>query len=296
MRTLPYGFPLLTLVAELSFTIAQLKAHPRGAPYVKEFEDLHAATIKTLMRQLELVAVQATAEAKVQRSDDTLTQLLELINLALASVTDRSSPLYQRFFGSQRPSEVKRLILGPKLELMQDWLPIVKGTTIPELAAQATPLETAVKVADGAAEALHTAEQQLIDWSNIGAYKELIDKVNGTRKATHGKLAELVHKHPEANLPKDFAERFFVQQQRPTAPTRKELVAKIARTEQQLTRLRQQLAEQDERQAQAERTQRESQAEALRREVAAIERRVEDERLRASALKSKLQELSPPAP
>ena len=297
MRTLPYGFPLLDLVHELSFSTAQLKAHPLGAPSVKEFEDLLAATQKTLLRQIELVAAQASAEAKVVRADDALNQLLDLVNLTLLNVTDRNrdAPLYQRFFGGQRPSEAKRPILGAQLELMRDWVPTLQAATSPELKALATPLDSAIQSADAAVGALRTAEQQMTDFSEIGECKELIDKSNGTRKATRGKLAEAVHKNPAANLPTDFAEQFFLREVRLGTPNRPELLSRIARQEQQLTRLKQQLAELDERRVQAEKVEREAQAAALRGQVAAIDKRVEDERARAAALRSKLDQLTPPA-
>ena len=298
MRTLPYGFPLLDLVHELSFSTAQLNAHPLGAPYLKDFEDLLAENHKALQRQLELIAAQAIAEAKVVRADDVLNQHLDVVNLNLLSLTDRNraAPLYQRFFGNQRPSEAKRPILGAQLELMRDWVPTLLATGNPELKALAAPIDAAVKAADASVAALRVAEQQLADFSEIGDCKELIDKVNGTRKATHGKLAEAMHKNAGENLPVDFADQFFIREPRWNAPNRQELTVRIAKTEQQLVRLKQQLAEQDERQAQAERAQRAAEAELLRAQVAASERRVADERARAAALKSKLEQLAPSVP
>lgn len=297
MRTLPYGFPLLDLAHELSFTRAQLKAHPLGAPFVKDFEDLMAEDQKALLRQLDLTATQAQAEAKVVAADGTLNQLLDQVNYTLLSLTgnNRSSALYQRFFSRQRPSDAKRPILGAQLELMRDWVPTLLGASNPELMALAAPIDAAVKAADVVAAALRTAEQQLADFEEIGECKTLVDKVNGTRKAAHGKLAEAVHLNPDLNLPADFAELFFVRDTRWTSPSRDKLQARIARTEQQLARLKQQLAEQDGRQAQLVRTQREAEAATLRTEVASIEKHLEDERLRAATLKSKLDQLVPPA-
>lgn len=296
MRTLAYGFPLLDLVHELSFSTAQLKAHPLGAPHVKEFEDLLSATQKTLLRQLELVTAQAIAEAKVVRADDVLNQLLDQVHLALLGVTngERDHVLYQRFFGSQRPSEAKRPTLGPQLELQRDWVPTLSAAVQPELKALATPLSIAVKAADAAVDAQRVAEQQFTDFRELGDCKDLLDRVNGARKATHGKLAEGVHKNPAMNLPSDFAEQFFVRETRTSAPSRPELVARIARTEQQLQRSKQQLAEQDERRLKTERQAQAEQAATLREEVAAIEKRVTEDRARAEDLKSKLKDLSPP--
>ncbi len=297
MRTLPAGFPLLDLVHELSFSTAQLQAQPLGASYAKEFEALLAATHKALLRQLELVTAQAVADAKVVRADDVLNQLVDQLSLTVLGLTggEREHPLYQRFFGRQRPSEAKRPILGAQLELMRDWEATLLAAPQPELQALGTQLASAVKTADVAVEALRKAEQQRTDFAELGDCKELLDKVNAARKATHGKLGEAVYKHPERNLPADFAEQFFVREARTQAPARAELVAKIARTEQQLTKLRQQLADQDERRLTTERHARTEAATALREEVATIEKHLSQERARAEALKAKLSTLSDPA-
>lgn len=40
MRTLPYGFPLLDLTNDLTFTHAQLEANPLTLSFAKPFADL----------------------------------------------------------------------------------------------------------------------------------------------------------------------------------------------------------------------------------------------------------------
>lgn len=298
MRTLPFGFSLFDLVHENAFTAAQTKAHPLTGGLSKEFDDLLAETTKTITRHVELTVAQAVAEAKVMRADEKLNGLVDELSLALREVTDnqRRSPLYQRFFGESRPSEVKRPILGPQLELMRDWLPTLKASPVPGLKALATPLEAAIKEADMAVEAQRKAERELADFAEIGECKALIDQVNAARKSTYGKLAELVHKKPEANLPSDFAEQFFLREARWSAPTAAELERGIARTEQLLTRLKQQKQDLKERQDLLLKRQREAEAEAVRTDLAASQKRAAEEQARAAALSARLGELSPPAP
>lgn len=295
MRTLPAGFPLIELVHELSFSLAQLKAQPLGAPHVKDFEDLLATTHKTLLRQLELVTETAVADAKVVRADDVLNQLVDQLSLTLLGLLsgDREHPLYQRFFGRIRPSEAKRPILGAQLERMRDWVATLLAATQPELQALGTQLASAVKTADAAVDAQRSADQKLTDFSELGDFPLLLEKVNGVRKLTYGKLGEAVHKNPAMNLPSDFAEQFFVREVRSAAPARSELVAKIARAEQQLAKLQQQLHDHDARQQSLARSARAEEASALREEVALIEKRLTEEQARAQTLKAKLATLTP---
>jgi hypothetical protein len=293
MRTLPYQFPLLDLASELGFTSAQCKAHPLGAALAKDFDDLLATTQKAILKEIDLVVALAAAEAKVARADDALNQLLDQINLVLLGLVgkNREAPLYQRFFGGQRPSDAKRPILGAQLEMMRDWIPTLQAATQPELKGLAAPVEAGVKAADMAVVALRKAEQELADFTEIGDCKDLIDKANAARKAAYGKLAEAVHKNPSLNLPSDFAEQFFARESHFSAPGQKELQARIARAEQQLAKLKQQLAAEDERRAQVEKQRREAEAAALRAEFTAAEETMEEARRRAAAIKSKLEAL-----
>jgi hypothetical protein len=298
MRTLPYGLPLLELVHELSFTTAQLGAHPLGAAHIKDFETLLSATHKGLFRQLELTSAVAVAEAKVARADDVLNALLENVHLSLMQVVarDRDAPLYRRFFGAQRPSEAKRPILGAQLELMRGWVPVLQAAAQPELKALSAPLDAAVKAADAALSALGKAEGEQADFHEIGEVKALIDASNAARKITAGKLAEAVHKDPAANLPADFAEGFFLRDSRWTAPSVKELRTRVARTEALLARHKAQLAEAEGRERLATRAENEAQATALRQEVAEVESRLAADRARAAALREKLESLTPSLP
>lgn len=298
MRTLPYGLPLLDLVHELTFTTAQLGAHPLGVGLTKDFDVLLVATKKAVAQQLELTSALAIAEAKVVRADDVLNALLESIHLILMQLVgrDRDAPLYRRFFGTQRPSEAKRPILGAQLDLMRGWLPIVQAAPQAELKAQAAPLEAALKAADDALSAMAKAEGEQESFHEIGEVKALIDASNAARKGAHGTLSQAVHKDPAANLPGDFAEGFFLRDTRWTAPTVKELQARVRRSETLLARHKTQLAEAEEHQALVARHENEAQASALREEVAAIESRMAEERTRANALRDKLQRLATPVP
>src|SRR6185369_11725416 len=84
--------------------------------------------------------------------------------------------------------------------------------------------------ADKAVIDLATAQQALKDFREVGARKALFDHANAVRKATYGALGQIAHSHPEAKLPSDFADRFFLHDSRPRkkAPTLEELKERLA--------------------------------------------------------------------
>ena len=297
MRTISYGFPLIDLVHELTFTHAQLDANPLTVPLTKPFADLAADAKKAVLRQLDLVAAYAVSEARKVQADSVLNDLVDKTRATLLGLTknSRDTPLYKRLFGDQAASSIKRPILGRQLELMRDWLGPLSTATPPELVALATPLAAAIKVADDAVATGRSAEQQLTDFLEVGDCKALVDKVNALRKGTHGKLAELVHDRPEAHLPADFAEQFFVRESRWTAPDRETLVSRIARSDKQSAQLRQLLKEYDEQRARDDQSEREAQADALRTKLAAAAKRRADEQAREAAIQAQLDRITSPS-
>ena len=59
----------------------------------------------------------------------------------------------------------------------------------------------------GAPEQFHRRFGATGPWTDVGTRKQFIDKVNATRKETHGSLARMPFENPA--LPQDFAEGFF---------------------------------------------------------------------------------------
>ncbi len=297
MRTLPYGFPLLDLIHDLTFTQAQLEANLLAAGSAKAFADLSTEVKKAVVSQLDLVATQAVTEAKKVQVDGTLNRLVDQARGALMTLSgnNRNTPLYKRLFGDQSPSIIKRPILGAQLELMRDWVSPLSAASQPELTALVPLLTVTIKDADNAIAAGRTAEQELVNFLELGDCKTLIDKANALRKATYGKLAELVHNKPEAHLPADFAEQFFLRESRWSAPDREELVARIARTDKQGARLRQQLKELDDQQELSGKNERDARAQAIRTELAAVAQRRADEQAREAVLQAQLIQLTSPS-
>jgi hypothetical protein len=85
----------------------------------------------------------------------------------------------------------------------------VQSSPYPAVAALAPRLIDVLAAADLAVEKLASARQALKVFDSLGPKKDLIDGFNALCKSVYGELAVLPHKHPEAMLPGDFADRFF---------------------------------------------------------------------------------------
>jgi hypothetical protein len=91
--------------------------------------------------------------------------------------------------------------------------------------------------ADAAVIALSEAGRKRADFE-LGPRKAFVDKLNAARHGLYGRLAELPHKHPERNLPRDFGNRFFLRDERRSTSS-------IAEVEQSIFRLRDRLQKQE---------------------------------------------------
>jgi hypothetical protein len=151
---------------------------------------------------------------------------------------NRKSPSYQRYFGTIQPSRLKRPLLGQQLETMRTGPPsLTDAASSPALQQYGNQLTERVIEADTAVAALSESRRKHADFE-IGPRKAFVDKLNAARHGFYGRLAELPHKHPERNLPRDFGNRFFLRDERRATPT-------IAEVEQNILRLRERLQKQE---------------------------------------------------
>lgn len=238
MKTLLYTHSSLELVQECTYSMARLKAHPLTTSLVTDFDKLNTELVKLLTHELELAKNIIVAQATVDAIDDQLDLLLlVLTNDILSAVhNDRKAPLYQHFFGTQNPANMRKPVLGEQLETMRTWVSALTTSTVPTLKAHGTSLATLVTNADAAVEALRKAIQQEDDFMQIGERKKFIDTFNALRKNTYGKLAEIRHTYADQNLPHDFAEHFFLQQTKESKVSLSIVERTIERLEAQLTK------------------------------------------------------------
>jgi hypothetical protein len=136
------------------------------------------------------------------------------------------------------PSELKRPVLGAQLVTMAGWISTLEKLEQPALRDQGQTLQPLVQKGKEAEAGLKLAVQELEDFYTLGAQKELVDRLNAIRSRSHGMLKELRHARPDLNLPADFAEQFFLREERSRGPTLVSQRKTVERLEKQLERQR----------------------------------------------------------
>jgi hypothetical protein len=244
---LDHDAALSTILEHITYTLTRLSAQPLTANLVAAIASLHKHWFQINTQEIYLQVDIQKAQAAVVAADDDLDLLVDRVAsiVLIATGNDRSAPLYKLFFGDKRPSDIKRPILAGQLDTMRNWIIPLKGSSIAELAAIGGAVEQKVAIGDAAAQTLATVETANRVFRATGERRVFIGQVNAARKLLYGKLAELPHKHPEANLPGSFADRFFKRvsrvKDRVEPPTSEELRTEVAETETRLTSLRDRL-------------------------------------------------------
>lgn len=269
---------------EILFTLALLKANPLTAAHAKGFEEAKARWTTTRDSYLELKARQVTARAMQNYWDGVLDGLIDSIESTVNLITgkDKTSSLYQFFFGKKSPSVLKKPLLGGQLETMESWIAPMEGPNMSEkLKALLPALKEAVAGGKASTEERDNTAAALKEFQTFGEWKKLIDDVNLLRKETFGALDKLPLAQKEKNLPKDFARRFFLQSR--SGYTSLDLEEELALVTEELNEKRQEVAILEARQGellakkeaqdreQTERQKKQEQLEALRRQLAALE-------------------------
>jgi hypothetical protein len=210
VQTIDSNAPLGFIKIEIDTTRSRLEVNPLTAALAAPFTVFEAQTwLPVHHKEMDLDYALTLAKARVTYADDTLNALVKKLDGALLMITnkDRGAPLYQLYFGAQRPFEVNAPLLGPQLETMRGWIPSLKTSTHDPLQTIGAEIEAAVTAADAAVLARADAENAQLAFRTTGERTALVDAFNALRKSTYGKLGEIRHQHPE--LPNDFADGFF---------------------------------------------------------------------------------------
>lgn len=240
-RTLATNTSAFKLAEEILHTSSLLRAYPFLATEVAAFDALLTEWYGLVQQETALVRELSDAEARAIVVDDGFDFLCVAISSTLLAESggNRKAPAYQRYFGSAPPSKLKRPVLGEQLEVMRTWTPsLTSAQSSAALQQYGKQLAQRVTEADAAVAALSEAKRKRADFE-MGPRKAFVDRLNATRQALYGRLAELPHRHPERNLPRDFATRFFLRDERDRAPS-------IPTVEQTILRLRERLHKQEE--------------------------------------------------
>jgi hypothetical protein len=223
---LPINQSLETLLDEMFYTASALSADAEAATYAAAFDDfLKKQWQPVAERERALRGGVLRAQAQVAGLDRRLDAWLDRFHGTLLLITGnrRDVPQYQRYFGSQPPSLLKRPVLGVQLATLAAWVPSIKGAADPTLAALGKELEALVAEGQQAEAGLDAARGLVKDFREVGARKALFDGANALRQATFGELSSYVHDHPEKNLSLDWASGFFRHDARERLSTEGEL-------------------------------------------------------------------------
>lgn len=274
---------------EIVFTLAALRPSTRASKYVAMMEPLLPEWAKVSAQELLLRDAKTTASAAITAASNQLNPCIDQVAalVLVRTKNKRTHDLYKRYFGSKRPSDLKRPALAEKVAVVRTWVPSLKGSPETELQALGATLEGVVALAGTANAAAVDAGRALLDFRQLGARKALVEKVNQVRKAVYGELSQVPHAEPSQHLPADWADQFFRHDSRDEAT--------VASVTEEITRLQAELSAQQslrqrlQAQADAEEQQRK---EADQAEAAAALREVELEiaeaQKRASELRSRV--------
>lgn len=209
VRNLSHLISLIALRGEIIHTLDQVKAHPLTQAYVPVFEGLRDEWSAVFAEELALRDGLSAVNARIFSSDVALNGLAGRVAKALLNLTgeDRGHPLYVAYFKKKSLGDFKRPILGSQLEAMKGWVPELKQSDDPTLAALGAEVEAAVKIADEAVNTRTKLETESVFFRETGNRKKLFNKVNATRKQTHGELGKMHHE--TVGLPAAFADLFF---------------------------------------------------------------------------------------
>ena len=238
-RTLDPRNALLTLFPQVGYTLQRLKAHPEGAPHVAIFEGLRAEGLEVLTRELEIIDALTEAQARVDMADSNLDAFAGRLAKAVLTLVDddREHALYVHYFRNKTLKEFRRPVLGAKLVSMRGWVRSLQESDVPTLHALAPELTVLVQAAEATVQARDHAQMANRIFRDTGARAQWVDRVNAARKALHGALAQLPHQ--QLGLPPDFADQFFLKEQKREVTEDEETVASMQAT---IARQREELA------------------------------------------------------
>jgi hypothetical protein len=208
-RTLANRTGLLVLLREIRYTLSQVTAEPLATPHVGPFQQLRDEWKTVLLEEVDILEALSAAQAAVDKADDGLDDFAGRTWRAVEDFTggNPKHPLQVHLFKGKPLGKFRRPNLGGQLEAMRDWTSPLSNSGAPALVALAADLPALIVAADKAVDLQKAAAQKNREFRDVGARKQLVDKVNARRKETYGALAKLPFEHP--SLAADFADRFF---------------------------------------------------------------------------------------
>lgn len=158
---------------------------------------------------------QTAAEFAVAHADDELDEAIDAFERPLRVLVkdDRSDPRYELYFDVP-PSELKRPVLGPELESVRVWVPLLEQEEEPTLRAHHKLIVAAVDTADGAVKERNDADAANRRFRELGELATFWAEVVNTRDKVYATLDKRRVDNPKLGLPRNFAATVFRSQRR----------------------------------------------------------------------------------
>lgn len=209
IRVLAYRVGLFILLREIQYTISQMRHEPLAAPHVPGHQALRDTWKLVLLEEIEILDELSEAQAAVDKADKAIDAFCGRVSSGVNEHTDGNTRKQIRFalFKNKTLAKFRRPVLAGQLLAFTEWSVTLAKCGVPALVAMAKEAGE-LTVVGKSAEALRiAARNRNRDFRDVGTRKQFIDKVNATRKETHGILARMPFENPA--LPQDFARGFF---------------------------------------------------------------------------------------
>ena len=209
ITTIVHRTSVPTLFDQFFFTQARLRKHPLTAGLATEHETLRGPLDTAWLEELGLVGALYESEAAMEVLDNALDGVVDGVQATLLVDLrgNRNSPIYLHYFGSMRPSDIKRPVLRGQVDVMRGWPASLAASDNPTLRAYGVTLADLLAQADEAIQTNDEISQQLKNFRVLGTRARLIDRFNAVRKSIYGQLGEIQHNNPQ--LGTGWAESFF---------------------------------------------------------------------------------------
>ena len=209
ITTIGHRTSVSTLFDHFFFTSARLRAHPLTVGLAPELDAIRSPIDAAWLEELGLLGALYESEAAMEVIDNALDGIVDSVQATLLVDLrgNRSSPIYLHYFGSVRPSDMKRPVLRGQVDDMRGWPTSLAASDNPTLREHGVTLTDLLAQADAAVQANDAAAQALKNFRVLGTRARLIDRFNAVRKSVHGSLGEIQHNNPQ--LGTGWAESFF---------------------------------------------------------------------------------------
>jgi hypothetical protein len=213
------ALPTLTLddkpddvLAEHVHTLTTLTADTRVAHLAPKFNALVTNWKSVRAQRIDLVIALAQAQAAAIFIDMQLNGIADLVYAALQTITDKdkTDPLWPIFMKGYELSELKRPVLQNQLAIMKQWPQAITDANREELILIGKKLAPLLPIATDAEGVIVKARQAIETFDKVGPWRQHVDQGNTERVTVYGELLEIPHNNPDARLPADYADQFFL--------------------------------------------------------------------------------------